>query len=190
MVLKEITRDNLDEASRIQLEIFGPKNGCAYLQYLLSFTTPTRTYYLVYHKNEVVGITGLYEDEFSAEEGVVWLGWFGVLPKFRHLGYGSHILMMTIDLARSKGYKMLRCYVHVKENKLGINLLERLMTFSEHYTAERKVKSVDVYTKILDKSDGKKLNNRYLNLEWHVKTQKEGYKLYTRKNDKKELFRY
>ncbi len=157
MKFELITKDNLLLATEIQLKIFNNVKCCAYLHYLNSFICK-KDYYIVYEKGEPIGITGLYVDEFTQEEGVVWLGWFGILPEFRKKGYGQKILEETILLAKDNGFSILRLYTE-KENLSACRLYNKIMDICEDYTKESVVGCI-VYSKALNNEKVKSFNNK------------------------------
>lgn len=182
MKFELITKDNIMLATNIQLRIFKDENECAYLHYLNSFIC-NKDYYIVYKANEPVGITGLYIDEFTQEDDVVWLGWFGVLPEYRNKGLGCEILLKSLELAKDKGFKVLRLYTS-KNNQSACNLYDKLMDFVEEYTRENITGGI-VYSKsLISNISASKFSNQFLNLKWHDLEQKEGYKLYRQEINK------
>ena len=120
-----IDKNNIMLATKTQLEIFKSNSECAYLHYLNSFVSQ-KDYFLVYDKGNIVGITGLYIDEFTQEDGVVWLGWFGVVPEYRNMGYGRRILEKTIELAKKRKKKILRLYTSA-DNERAHGLYNKVM---------------------------------------------------------------
>lgn len=54
------------------------------------------------------GVTGIYAYHEYPKDA--WLGWYGILPKFRNEGYGSLVFDKTVELAKTKGYESLRLY--------------------------------------------------------------------------------
>jgi GNAT superfamily N-acetyltransferase len=63
--------------------------------------------WLVYVKDELIGICGLYEDSSKKR---CWLGWFGIFPDFRKKGYGEKCLKFMEKKARKQGYDAIHCY--------------------------------------------------------------------------------
>ena len=179
MKFVKISKKNIMLATKIQIEIFNDEKGCAYLHYLNSFISK-KDYYIAYENNEVVGITGLYIDEFTQEKGVVWLGWFGVVSAFRGKGYGRKILDCTIDKAKKKGFKILRLYTS-STNLTACNLYNKVMDIRETYTFEGSQNCLIYSLSLKENSIVHKLGEQYLGIKWHEKEQKEGLKLYKRR---------
>ena len=178
MRFKIIDKNNIMLATKIQLEIFGSNSECAYLHYLNSFISK-KDYFLVEDKNKIVGISGLYIDEFTQEDGVIWLGWFGVLPEFRCLGYGQKILEKTIELAKKRKKKILRLYTST-DNTNARKLYDKIMDICQPYDIEKE--KCMIYSKSLNDEKVKEFeNNQYLGIDFHDEEQKEGYKMYLRR---------
>lgn len=172
----DISKDNLLLATKIQMQIFSEED-CAYLHYLYSFINPeAKKYFMVYENREIIGITGIYEDEFTQEADTVWVGWYGVLPKYRGQGYGERILMETIELAAKSGYKFIRLYTE-SANVPACRLYDKVMYFKETYCKEN-IPDILVYSKSLCSETCPKFDNKYLGLNLHLKEQEEGYKMY------------
>lgn len=179
MKFVKINKKNIMLATKMQIEIFNDEKECAYLHYLNSFISK-KDYYIVYENNEVVGISGLYIDEFTQEKGVVWLGWFGVAPAFRGKGFGRKILEQTIERAKKKGFDILRLYTS-PTNLTACNLYNKVMDICENYMLEG-VKDCIVYSLSLKENlIVSKLGKKYLGIKWHEKEQKEGLKLFKRR---------
>lgn len=172
-----IDKNNVLLATKIQLQIFGSKSECAYLHYVNSFISK-KDYFLVYDKNKIVGITGLYIDEFTQEDGVVWLGWFGVLPEYRRLGYGQKILEKTIGLAQKRNKKILRLFTSTN-NESAHKLYDKIMDICEPYDLEKE--KCLIYSKSLNSEKVKKFGSQYLGIDFHNKEQKEGYNMFLRR---------
>lgn len=105
-----ITYNNLETACNIQNEIFPEEDAREnFLEQIRK--DPYRkemSYYIVYLDKEPIGVTGIYAYHEYPE--TAWLGWFGILNKYRKKGYGGIVLDKTIELAREKGYKKFRLY--------------------------------------------------------------------------------
>ena len=181
MKLEKINKNNLIKATKVQLEIFGEKE-CAYYYYLKSFVSKSDNYYLVYDDGRIVGLAGLYLDEFtqSFDPGGVWLDCFGVVKSERRKGYGKQILNKMITLARKQGFKTFRLYTHTF-NSAACKLYDQVMDFKEDYNFEKNV-NVVIYSKSLVGKKARKLGNRYLGVNWHYKEQEEGLKMFLRES--------
>lgn len=110
IVFEKITWENLELACKIQNEIFPDENGREnFIEQIEK--DPYRKemdYYIVYENKNPIAITGIYSYHEYPE--VAWLGWFGVLAKYRNRGYGGLVLDKTIELAKQKGYTEFRLY--------------------------------------------------------------------------------
>jgi ribosomal protein S18 acetylase RimI-like enzyme len=65
--------------------------------------------FLVRSAGQVVGISGLYRQP-GMPETVCWLGWFGIRPRFRRQGFGTHAIYLLWDFARSIACRELWVY--------------------------------------------------------------------------------
>ena len=107
---KKITYDNLELACKIQNEIFPEEDARQnFIEQIEN--DPYRKeldYYIAYVDDEPIGVTGIYSyHEYPID---AWLGWFGILEKYRNNGYGAITLDKTIQLAKEKGYSKFRLY--------------------------------------------------------------------------------
>ena len=78
---------------------------------------------------DVVGVSGLYRQPGMAET-VCWVGWFGVRPRFRRQGFGTHAMYALIDFSRRIAVKELWVYTGASDDiavsfyaSLGFELL-------------------------------------------------------------------
>ena len=110
ITFKRITWDNLELACKIQNELFPEEDAREnFIEQIKR--DPYRKemdYEIVYVDDEPIGITGIYVYPEYPDDA--WLGWFGVLDKYRHQGYGGLVLDKTIEVAKQKGYKNFRLY--------------------------------------------------------------------------------
>ena len=105
MKFERIDIDNLELACKIQNEIFPEEDGRQNFIEQIN-KDPYRKeqdYYIVYVNDTPVGVTGIYSYHEYPESA--WLGWFGILEKYRHNGYGKMALDKTIELAKQNNYK-------------------------------------------------------------------------------------
>ena len=181
----KITKDNIDYATRIQMKIF--PDECAYYNYLdiINKNLEWQNYYLVYDGDEVVGVTGLYCFEDINETNSIWLGWFGVLKKYRRHGYGKRILLDTIEKAKefSKKYpiKYFRLYTSTRDNKVAQILYSEIMDIKEEYNNPSDFNydnTCVIYSKSLTDEKASYWNNKYLGLNEIIEREKEGQNLY------------
>lgn len=167
----EITKDNIDFATKIQLDIFPEESAYEHFLETIEKNEDYEKYFLVYKDDNVIGITGLYSNEDLKQTNSIWLGWFGVLEKYRNNGYGKRILLDTINMANklSKTYpiKYFRLYTSERDNKAAQPLYQEVMDLKEYYKNDNDINYDDtclIYTKSLNNNNVKKWNNRFLNL--------------------------
>ena len=166
-----ITHENIILATEIQMQLF--PDMCAYLEYEKRIEQK-EPHWLVYHKNDLIGTVGVYGCPWLKEEKTCWLGWFGVLPKYRNKGYGTVILQKLFEIAKNMGYETLRVYTSYKYCPLAISFYDRLMDFHEIYTYEKFDYEVRIYTKSLTDKPAKKLGHKNIYIKSEIESEKEG----------------
>lgn len=136
--LEVLNKSNLKIASLIQYEIF-KKNWCGYCD-LLSEANNRHdkeindlplTFLIKYH-NKYVGIIGLYE--LKNYPKTIWLNWFGIMPKYRNRGIGTHALFKLIKVARQFKRKEFRLVTYKIWNCQAQHIYQKTMQKSELYT--------------------------------------------------------
>lgn len=121
-------------------------------------------YYIAYDEDEAIGISGTYN--YGDDNTTVWLAWFGVVPEKRRKHYGEEILKQTMEIAKQKGFKVIRLYTDAVGNATAIKLYEKLGFVGEKYSAEQLPYDCYIYSKSLN---GKKVslwNNKILGLAY------------------------
>lgn len=186
-----ITKENILLATEIQMT-FWP-NSCAYNSYIRAYNKG-KPYWLVYSGNEIVGISGIYDYPELGEKKTAWLGWFGVLEKFRGGGYGKEILIKTLSIAKEEGYTALRLYSSKREDLCpnAVPFYRKISSmyngFVEDYTLEQPQMERIVVSFSLDGNTITKWNNRNLHLEEDEKDEENALKEYIKiKNDQKKV---
>lgn len=178
MNLKTIDFSNYKLGISVQKKIFPDEDGTLNLLASLNrdlfievsglfYIDDDIKYYLVYNNDEIIGITGLYCEKIVCRESA-WIGWFGVLPQFRGCGYGKKVLEMTIELAKEQGYKVIRLYTDIEENKAAINLYNKMGFVGEKYDAEELIYDCYIFSKSLTDSPADLWNNRLLGLGYQT----------------------
>lgn len=173
MHFEEVTKENLDLACSIQNEIFPKENARQnYIEQIENTHNQKELiYYIVYVGNIAVGITGIYSYYEYPTEG--WLGWFGILEKYRHNGYGGKALDKTISLVKEKGYLNFRLYTG-EEFKSAHKLYSSRGMISEPYVNQEDIDGcydmdIYIYSKSLDNKPIELWNNKNI----HLKEQSE-----------------
>ena len=166
---EKITNDNLELACKMQNEIFPEEDARENFIEQIN-EDPYRKemdYKIVYIDNEPIGITGIYS--YNEYPDDAWLGWFGILNKYRNKGYGKETLEKTMELAKEKGYKNFRIYTdeyakeaHSLYEKLGFikELYDRDDDRDEYFIAD-----IYVYSKSLTDKKIELWNNKFLGLK-------------------------
>lgn len=168
----EIDYNNLNYATNIQMKIFPKESAYEHYKYTIKKNLDYNKYYLVYDKDKVIGITGLYSNDDLNETNSIWLGWFGVLKEYRKNGYGTQILIDTINMAKelTKKYpiKYFRLYTSERDDFSAQPLYIKIMDIKEYYNNEKDVNydnTCVIYSKSLSDFPVKYWNNRFLNLK-------------------------
>lgn len=176
---EEITVNNLIQATKIQNEIFPEESAYEHYKTTIILEKDYKKYYLVYDKDKIIGITGLYSNEDLEETNTIWLGWFGVLEKYRSKGYGKQILLDTIDLAKKlkEKYpiKYLRLYTSEELDKIALPLYNKVMDIKEYYNNKDDFNYNNtclIYTKKLD-NELELWNDKFLNLKYITEREKD-----------------
>lgn len=170
-----ITEENIIEATDLELTIF--PEICAYLSYKNSLENDN-DYYIVYYKDEICGITGLYSDSRLKEPDTIWMGWYGILPKFRKRGLGKQILTDTIAEARYRGYKTLRLYTSVTLCEDAQPLYDKVLDLGEDYLLEERELRRRVYSKSLSDDKVTPWGDRNLFLDENRREEDEALKIF------------
>ncbi len=167
-----MTSENVFDVVKTQMEIF--PSECGYFQYnfALNCGKDYWKYWLVYDENNIVAITGLYSDFDITETNSIWLGWFGVRPKYRKQKIGTEVLNFTINeaykLAEKYPIKYFRLYTSVDENATAQLLYKKVMDFCEEYNCPNDFNynnTCRIWTKILFNDKKVKWNNKCLGLK-------------------------
>jgi len=181
----EIDNTNIMDATKIQMEIFPNESAYYHFKYAIDFKCDYIKYYLVYKDNNVIGITGLYSNEDIYETNSIWLGWFGILPKYRKLGFGKKVLLDTInksiELSKKYPIKYFRLYTDEKTNDISLNLYDKIMDIKEYYNNKNDINynnSCLIYSKALNNDKIEKWNNRFLNLKEIIAEEEKSNKLF------------
>lgn len=171
----KVDPSNLHQALDIQRAIW-PDNPVDF-DYTDKINSPrdfTNASWLVYHGNNLIGLTGVYafdpsEPGYDHDESI-WMDWFGVLPQYRGRRYGKDILCSTIEYAQGLGrFKYFRLDTTDFPGRVSTHLYDQVMQLREDYTAEPMPADHRglVYSYSLDGSPIKPWNNQLLNLGYY-----------------------
>jgi GNAT superfamily N-acetyltransferase len=115
VIYDRITKENFYLALSFAREIFPYEfvNGKlsfegAYRE-SIDLNQPEFAYYIVKNADSCpIGITGHYTEDDKMDK--IWLGWFGVHPRYRGKGYGTEILRSTAKIVAKLGYNKMSIY--------------------------------------------------------------------------------
>ena len=122
----------------VQYEIFNDSHSCGYLDYVNEVKEKNKDKkclpldFIVYYKNEPVGVIGLYEVNKNSKD--IWLNWFGVLPKYRKHGFGTQMLLFALETAKNMGKKNFRLFTYSVWHAKAQGIYKRTMKLEEKYT--------------------------------------------------------
>lgn len=143
-----------------------------YIEKVLHPNDYTNVNWLVYHRGHLIGLTGVFtydSDELGYDDDQsIWMDWFGILPQYRHLGLGQHILLATINYAyQLRRFKYFRLDTTDFPGRASTHLYDRVMPLREDYTAEPMPLGYHglIYSYSLDGSPIRPWNNRLLDLQ-------------------------
>lgn len=163
--LEAINKNNIDYAITIQKIIFPEYSGRN--NYIRSLDSDSNSiFFLLYDDDLCVGITGLYF--YKDDMDNAWLGFFGILEKYRKKRYGKNALKLTEEYAKMMGYKFIRLFTDKEDNEYAIKFYEMNgYTFEDyncHLEALRDEFNVVIGSKSLCELEVDKWNNRFLNI--------------------------
>ena len=117
----ELNLNNLDIAYKIQKETWPKDPDYEDLYDKATNTKEDNIIFLVYDKNNLIGITGV--DVFSEYPDTIWLDWFTILKEYRKREYGTKVLLDTINYCKQlKKYDVFRVEVPNSSSKIVIFL--------------------------------------------------------------------
>lgn len=162
-----VDKDNFELAYNIQKEIWPDDPDYNNFYEKANDSTLEVTSFIVYYKDEAIGITGTYLEDIDDES--IWLDWFGILPTYRCNGLGKTILLDTIKYCQNfNQYLYFRLDTTYWDKRPAIYLYDLVMDLREEYTiedTETKKHNYLIYTYDLKKTGYiKPWNNRYLGL--------------------------
>ena len=175
-----MTEENIYDMVKTQMEIFPSECGYFQYNYALNCGKDYWKYWIVYDEDDIVAITGLYSDFDITETNSIWLGWFGVRPKYRRKKIGTEVLNYTINeaykLAKKYPIKYFRLYTSIDENATAQLLYKKIMDFYEEYNCPNDSNNNNtcrIWTKVLFNDKKVKWNNKYLGLKDIEKQEKK-----------------
>lgn len=160
-----VNLNNLEKAYEIQKKTWPSDPDYGDLYDKATNTKDDNCFFLVYDKNNLIGITGV--DVYGQYADTIWLDWFTILPQYRRKGYGEKVLLDTIQYCKNLNrYDTFRVETTYYENRPALFLYDKVMQLKEEYTLED-TENVKNNTIIYSYSLRGKLelwNNKYLGL--------------------------
>ncbi len=102
-------------------------------------------FYIVKHKNRIVGITGYNYNYHKTKHDELWLGYFGLKEKYRGNGLGKKILLRTLGLMKkfNKDLRVIKLYTSNRRQEISSHHLYRCVGFKLY--AHRNTKPFHTY---------------------------------------------
>ena len=130
MDIIKIDRNNIDAALAIQRTLFPGYD--ATVNYIEAIDGISGYEYWILSMNGVhIGISGIYS--LKEEPQSAWLGWFGILPRYRKNGLGSEALSVFEEEARKRGFRFARLYTGRQNNDVAKSFYAANGYVEEHY---------------------------------------------------------
>ncbi|HAN09322.1 MAG TPA: hypothetical protein DCP90_01770 [Clostridiales bacterium] len=170
-----VSKDNIDLAIKVQNTIFPEENGAQnFIDSIGDYTyIKELIFWIVLHDENPVGIIGLYS--YLEYPDDAFMGWYGVLPNSRSMGFGNEIFDFFEDYSRSQGYKNIRLYTDDIDNLDAIKLYYKKGMISEEYTNQtdviHSIGKILILSKSLTERPTEKWDNKYLGLTAQVERQ-------------------
>lgn len=113
----KINKNNLEYAIEITKELFPNRDAKPYYEGAVSGENDYN-FFLVYNGDDCVGLSGIYHVGADYENG--FLGFFGILPKYRRESLGSDALRLLDETARDLGFRTMRALVNKTLDDEGV----------------------------------------------------------------------
>lgn len=130
-----LDKNNIEQAIKIQRDIFPLENGSEDLKETIDCKLPNhqflQRYWLAKIKDKYVGICGLYAYNSAPKDA--WLGWFGVVEDERGKGLATKILKFAMEQARNLGFESFRLYTDEEDNSNAVKLYKKFNMIDEVY---------------------------------------------------------
>lgn len=138
LTLKKVTKRNSDLAKQLQAAIF--PNEKYPMQVDIGIETNNPVNFIAFNGETPVGIVGYYKEPELPEHLII--NWFGVLPEFRNLGYGSTILRWLIKSSKKRQEFYLTTYTEKGVNDASIELYKKLGFTIKDYSNKEDIKNL------------------------------------------------
>lgn len=178
LCFEEVTISNLNAALSVQKQIFPDEDATQNFMdaiygidhesekdkpYYIPNCQP-HYHWIVKHDSNPVGIVGLYS--YLPYPGEAWLGWFGILPRYRGNGFARQAFEFWLDMSRKSGAKTARIYTSESDNAEAIRFYQKMgMEMEKYYNPDDVHEFMDsavIFSKSLTDGPAQPWNNKYL----------------------------
>lgn len=162
-----LSKNNLAEALDVQRAIFPGED--AEINFLESIGAVPKDRDVHLHwlvrsdSGEAIGVVGLYS--YYEYKGDAWLGWFGVLPRFRGQGLARRAFEFFEEEARKRGFKNVRLYTDEDSNHDAVGFYKHLGMTAEPYSRNPPYERTLIFSKSLAGGKAPAWNNKELYLD-------------------------
>lgn len=177
MDFKVMDKDRLQLAYEIQKEIF--PEALDYVHFLETLESDNvDEVWIAFEGDAPIGISGVYTVDTDPQS--IWLSWLGVLPQYRGQGYGTKILLQSIEKCKEFGqFKYVRLYTSETGNASALPLYNAKMDLCERYENsddDSMGGTALIYSSSLTDEKVTPWNNRYLGIKEFESNRVEGEK--------------
>ena len=134
--IKKVDVKNCQLAKNLQAMIFPDEVSPLQIERGIKTNNPQN--FIAFDGEGPVGIVGFYKSDDLQDH--VLINWFGVLPQFRHNGYGTEILNWLIKKCKKREENYMTTYTEKGVNDSAIALYKKLGFAVKDYGCEEDIK--------------------------------------------------
>ena len=178
--LHKLTPETLDLIIAIQKDIYSGVANCdGSINFIDSLNDDTINYYIVYGDSIPVGMAGMYY--YKDDPDNAWLGWFGIMSRYRRQQVGTEALHVYESLCRTKKFKYSRVlldnYIESRDKYVLEFFISNGYIFEEYhndYDPASFIVPTLILSKSLDEDEDVPLwDNKYINLTEQIEKQRD-----------------
>ena len=130
-------------------------------------------YYFIVEEKQTIGVLNAYCYDYSPKDR--WLGWFGIMEKYRNKRFGSKALSLFENNSKERNFSHTRVFTDKFENDKAIAFYEKNGYQKEDYFSTEDVASsyykILIFSKNLVGLEVEKWNGKNINLTLELKKQ-------------------